>query len=262
MDGVRKPSTTDIAFQKRPGSERLNCCSVNAARGFGMISDWALMTERPAAPGGTGMLLLNWYGPGKLSATVPGGPRVEVVEETDYPREGKVDLTINPSKEMWFALKLRVPHWSHRTTVSLNGNAMQGVTAGAYYLIHRAWRAGDRVSVQFDFSPQAWVGERECAEKVSLYRGPLLLAYESAEGDPLPTIDLKRIASGPALIPSRGVVELDAPVAGDNNVRLIDYGSAGSGGKRYVTWLPARDAKPVEFSKANPSRRVPIGGQP
>ena len=32
MDGTRVPSTTAIAFQKRPGSEQLNCCSVNAAR--------------------------------------------------------------------------------------------------------------------------------------------------------------------------------------------------------------------------------------
>ena len=45
MDGCRVPNTVDIAFQIRPGSEQLNCCSVNAARGFGMISDWALMRQ-------------------------------------------------------------------------------------------------------------------------------------------------------------------------------------------------------------------------
>jgi len=37
MDGLRKPSTIDHRFQKRPGSEQLNCCSVNAARGFGLL---------------------------------------------------------------------------------------------------------------------------------------------------------------------------------------------------------------------------------
>ena len=56
MDGVRKASAHDIVFQAREGSPELNCCSVNGARGFGMISDWALMRA------GDG-LLVNWYGP-------------------------------------------------------------------------------------------------------------------------------------------------------------------------------------------------------
>ena len=46
MDGVRvQQHEADIAFQIRPGSEEINCCSANAPRGFGMISDWALMTD-------------------------------------------------------------------------------------------------------------------------------------------------------------------------------------------------------------------------
>ena len=65
MDGKRIPNTTAIAFQKRPGSEELNCCSVNAARGFGLISDCALMTDDEG-------LILNWYGPSTMSAKAEG----------------------------------------------------------------------------------------------------------------------------------------------------------------------------------------------
>jgi DUF1680 family protein len=129
-------------------------------------------------------------------------------------------------------------------------------------VIDRQWRAGDRVAIRLDFSPQMWVGERECGGKVSLYRGPLLLAYEPAgQGNPLPTIDLKRLAN-PPVIQGRGIVELDAPIEGGGAARLIDYGSAGAGGKRYVTWLPARDVNPAEFSQANPSRRVLVDSKP
>ena len=39
MDGVRKASAHDIVFQARAGSPELNCCSVNAARALGLISD-------------------------------------------------------------------------------------------------------------------------------------------------------------------------------------------------------------------------------
>ncbi len=59
--GVRRPSMVEIAFQKRPGSEQLNCCSVNAPRGIGILADWAGMQNDKG-------LALNWYGPGKITA--------------------------------------------------------------------------------------------------------------------------------------------------------------------------------------------------
>jgi chemotaxis signal transduction protein len=55
MDGVRRASAHEIVFQSREGTPELNCCSVNSARGFGMISDWALMRDADG-------LLVNWYG--------------------------------------------------------------------------------------------------------------------------------------------------------------------------------------------------------
>jgi DUF1680 family protein len=57
MDGVRRASADEIVFQARAGSPELNCCSVNGARGFGMIGDWALLHDADG-------LILNWYGPG------------------------------------------------------------------------------------------------------------------------------------------------------------------------------------------------------
>ncbi len=110
MDGRRIPSTEDISFQIRPGAEQLNCCSVNAARGFGMISEWALMGEagsadRPAA------LVLNWYGPSTFSARV-ADTRVTLTQETLYPRDGHIEMAVQPEKPVRFPLKLRIPYWS------------------------------------------------------------------------------------------------------------------------------------------------------
>jgi DUF1680 family protein len=177
MDGTRVPSTTSIAFQKRPGSEQLNCCSVNAARGFGMISDWALMQE--AAPAA---LVLNWYGPSTISASVAGVP-VTLRQETDYPRQSRIELHVEPGKETQFALKLRIPHWSAATKCSVNGKAV-AAQAGTYCTLDRRWKPGDRVTLDLDMRLRAWVGERECAGKVSLYRGPLLLAHDAGARAP------------------------------------------------------------------------------
>ena len=45
MDGIRRASAHSIVFQAREGSPELNCCSVNSARGFGHVSDWAVMRD-------------------------------------------------------------------------------------------------------------------------------------------------------------------------------------------------------------------------
>jgi DUF1680 family protein len=171
MDGVRVPSSVDIAFQKRPGSEGLSCCSVNAARGFGMVGDWALLVDEH------GGLVLNWYGPCKLGAKVGSTP-VALSVVSEYPRSGHIVIRVEPESAKRFSLKLRIPHWSKTTTVSVNGALRAGVAAGSYYALDREWRAGDEVALELDMGIHYWAGEKNCAGKVALYRGPILLAWE------------------------------------------------------------------------------------
>ena len=176
MDGVRKPSTEEIAFQKRPGSEEVNCCSANGPRGFGMISDWALMTDGRA-------LVLNGYGPSVMTARV-GEVRVTLKQETAYPRDGRIRLEVVPDRAAALPLRLRIPHWSERTRVAVNGVDVPGVRAGTYLTLERSWAPGDTVEIDLDMRLHYWAGERECAGRTSIYRGPLLLAYRL--GAPVP----------------------------------------------------------------------------
>jgi DUF1680 family protein len=175
MDGVRIPSTEDIAFQIRAGSEQLNCCSVNAPRGLGMIGDWALMRQ-PSA------LVLNWYGPSTMETSIDGVD-LSLCQTTDYPRVGHIDLRVSCSRAVKFALKLRVPHWSRNSSISVNGQPIP-CQSGNYAVLDRVWRTGDLVSIDFDMSLRYWVGEREEAGKTSVYRGPLLFALEAVPIEP------------------------------------------------------------------------------
>ena len=169
MDGKRLPSTEAISFQIRPGSEELNCCSANSARGFGLISDWALMADADG-------LIVNWYGQCEMKTQVEG-QSVVLRQRTDYPRTGRILLDISPAKEAEFTVKLRVPHWSKSATISVNGIAEKNVKSGQYAAIRRRWKQGDLVEIDLDMSPHFWVGQRECQGKTSIYRGPILLAY-------------------------------------------------------------------------------------
>lgn len=170
MDGRRIPSTTDIAFQIRPGSEELNCCSVNAARAFGMIAEWALLRD------GDG-LVLNWYGPSQITTQINNIP-VSIHQTTRYPLDGKIEILVNPKSPARFPLKLRIPHWSTDSTLKINGVPVS-VQPGHYAVIDRKWKSGDRIEIKLDMSLRFWKGKQEYKDRTSIYRGPILLTYES-----------------------------------------------------------------------------------
>lgn len=251
MDGARVNSTTDIAFQIRPGSEEINCCSANAPRGFGMIGDWALMTDS------TG-LVLNWYGPSSMAAKL-NGATVTITQETDYPRDGRIALKVSPERVMKFPLKLRIPHWSAKSRVRVNGQPVPDVKPGAYVALDRDWKSGDIVQVDLDMSLHYWVGERECTGKASIYRGPLLLVYElPRKGDQAApefdaaTMNGRVVPDSGALWPPMLLMEFTG--ADGKKVRLRDFGTAGDRGAKYLSWLKVQHVKPAAFSEANPLR--------
>jgi DUF1680 family protein len=253
MDGTRKASAHDIVFQARAGSPELNCCSVNGARGLGMISDWALMTS-------TDRLILNWYGRSTMTARLPSGNTLTLAQETDYPRESQVKLRLTPARPEKFALKLRIPHWSRSTRVKVNGQTVNRVTPGSYLTLDQRWKRGDVVDIDFDFSLHFWAGERECANKVSIYRGPLLLTYDrrfnEMDPDQVPSLDAGtlsgRTVNSVNWLPPMLLQEFTA--TDGRRVRLCDFGSAGAGGSPYRSWLDVKGVAKAEFSRSNPLR--------
>ena len=255
MDGLRLAAPHHIMFHAREGAPELNCCSVNGPRVLGMLGDWAVMGAADTT------VLVNYYGPSKITVTVGGGVKLTLTQQTDYPRTGRVNLKISPSKAAAFVLKLRIPYWSARTSVRLNGDRLSHVQAGSYLVIDRRWRRGDRVQIELDMSLHYWTGEKQCAGKVSIYRGPILLTYDrrfnDIDPDDVPALSgvglrgrhvpTARFSPPPMLLLQfRGE---DAKM-----VRLCDFASAGEAGSPYLSWLTVRDASKAPFSPQNPLR--------
>lgn len=258
MGGVRIASAQAIVFQSREGTHELNCCSVNSVRGFGLLSDWAVVQAGPGA------LNLNYYGPGRIDVPLAGtGKKKNIVtlrQTTEYPFEPKVTLAVSPSAAAEFTINLRIPRWSTQTKVKVNGQAVRGVTAGRYLALTRRWKKGDKIEIVFDFTLHAWTGRWEAKGKASIYRGPILLAYDrrynTMDPDKLPAIALDNLKPRKAewkhWLPPRLLLEF---TAGDGSkVRLCDFGSAGQGGSPYLSWLPKTDAPSTlpEFFAPNP----------
>ena len=135
---------------------------------------------------------------------------------------------------------------------------------------------------------RAWAGEREAAGRASVYRGPLLLAYDQRLNaldpgplllddrqrlnrlDPgaLPVLSAARLrAAGPAGRRGRGLAAATGAGAPLLTLRvptergdliLCDFASAGAAGTPYLSWLPFEGLRPVAFSRDNPLRQAPL----
>ncbi|HEV8293420.1 MAG TPA: hypothetical protein VGP94_15895, partial [Tepidisphaeraceae bacterium] len=214
---------------------------------------WALMSENDDT------LVLNWYGPSMMTASV-AGISVMLEQQTDYPRDGRVIIKVNPKQPAIFKLKFRIPQWSHQTQISINGSTWTDrIKPATYLVLNREWKSGDEVILDLDLTPHIWAGEKECAGKASIYRGPILLAYNLPNKTALPTLDVKQISQATL---KRGALWITLQIPSENGpIELMDYASAGAGGVRYATWLPMNDPPRTPFSKTRPLPTAPGADQ-
>lgn len=262
MNGKRAASAHGIVFQARPGTPELNCCSVNGPRGLGMLSEWAVLTNL------AGDLIISYYGPMRADVTLSRGQKLRVIQETEYPRDGRISITISPEKPAEFAVLLRIPAWSKKATVRLNGKAVDGLSAGAYFQVKRKWESRDKVQLDLDMPLHTWIGDEEMAGKISLYRGPLLLAYDQKynafDCNEVGTLDYQDL-SFQIIEPPAGqfppIIFLQFRSVDGREMNLRDFASSGAYGTEYLSWMPVVNAPPPPFRLKEPrnGQRIPAG---
>jgi DUF1680 family protein len=250
MDGVREASAHSIVFQARAGTPELNCCSVNGPRALGMLTEWAVMAD-------TNGLVVNWHGPGEYTAKLQDGTRVRLTSTTEFPFTNDVRWKVNvDGKTRRFPIRFRIPGWSTTATLRIDRKPAEGVSPGRYCECNRSWRNGDRVDIDLDISLRLQPGDREAAGKVSLYRGPILLAYDqhfnSFDEPALPLVDANGLGQARRVVSSVSMstdplspeLLIDLPIK-DRSLRLCDFASAGATGTRYRSWLPGTNLPPA-----------------
>jgi DUF1680 family protein len=289
VDGVREASAHTIVFQSRFGTPELNCCSVNAPRGLGMLSEWGVMQTAEG-------IAVNYYGPCEVSLKLPDGTPLRLRQETRYPAEAEVRLIVGLQQEAEFPLRLRIPQWSQQSHASVNGSRVEGVRPGTYLMLKRRWKDGDTVELSLDLSLRYWTGELSKRGKAALYRGPLLLAFDqkfnSVDTDAILPLDLGNLKLEPAEPPAdcrfQPLVLLRVPTTTPENhpeveqlrdgsavraagapmqqvpgsVVLCDFATAGAHGTDYRAWLPVVTAAPALFYLERPRDEERIAAGP
>ncbi|HKJ42950.1 MAG TPA: beta-L-arabinofuranosidase domain-containing protein, partial [Sunxiuqinia sp.] len=129
------------------------------------------------------------------------GNKVAVSQETDYPWQGNVKVSVSPEKENSFAVCLRIPDWTNnqpvpsdlytfekpvdnRLSIKVNGEPAAYSQEKGYAVITRDWKKGDVIdySMPMDIrrvkaNPQV----KDDEGKVALERGPIVYCVEGAD---------------------------------------------------------------------------------
>lgn len=153
------------------------CCQHNHGMGWPYYAEHLVMAT---SDNGLATML---YAANETTAKVGAeGHTVRLTEDTEYPFEEKVTLTVHTGGEgVTFPLYLRVPAWSDKTAVSLNGKSLSVAGAeGKYVRIEREWQDGDKVELEMPMSVTSQVWQQNKGS-VSVNYGPMTLSLKIKE---------------------------------------------------------------------------------
>ena len=165
------------------------CCVGNIPRTLLMLPTW-MYAKSPDA------VYVNLFAASRVKIPGVAGTTVELAQETDYPRSGKVALTVTPGAARRFRLHVRMPDWNasglYRTepaarsapVVRVNGVAAKAAARNGYAVLDRTWKTGDRVEFEAAVQP-ARVRPSAKVEalkgRVALRHGPLIYNIEARD---------------------------------------------------------------------------------
>ncbi|MFM2146816.1 MAG: hypothetical protein RL732_1652, partial [Bacteroidota bacterium] len=167
------------------------CCPANIARLVASVGDYIYARNDQA-------VWVNLF-IGSETRVPIGKQMVSLRQQTRYPWEGKVELSVDVDKPASFALYLRYPNWSGdqqgsiyqpllsadtSAVLLLNGTAVTYTREHGYLKVDRKWKKGDRLSYSFPMEPQlvkAYPGIRQDEGRLAIQRGPLVYCVEGAD---------------------------------------------------------------------------------
>ena len=172
----QRPWGTDGPESNLYGLEpNFGCCTANFHQGWPKFT--ASLVMRTGASSQDEGLAAAAYAPCEVR-TIIRGRQVHLIEETNYPFQGKVKFTINPESAVRFPLQIRIPAWAAGTTIDVNGQPASSPAAGSFATVDRTWKSGDRVEISFPFQPRV---SRGFNDSIAIERGPLVFSYGIGE---------------------------------------------------------------------------------
>ena len=202
LDGTLYCYRNPLAFDPSTGDKIRNpwydvtCCPPNLERTFGSLPGYFYSTSADG-------IYVHLYDNSELNWHLENGVGLKVVQKTNYPWDGNVEITVTPAEPSEFTFYLRVPGWADQAQVAVNAKSLTGAKAGTYLPIRRRWSPGDTIQLRVEVMPQVIEANPRVADdtgRVAIQRGPLIYCLE--EIDQPTGISLSDVAVIPGRQPS------------------------------------------------------------
>ncbi len=185
----------------------LSCCPTNLARIIPQVGGLAYARDKKN-------IYTNLYVAGQATIKL-GGATVKIAQQTDYPWNGKVRLTVTPAKASQFGLNLRIPGWARGrpvpsdlyrfgntkvqpVTLKINGQAADASPkVDGYVHLQRTWKPGDIVELNLPMDVRRVYAHKKIkgnVGKTAMMRGPIVYCIEAADN---PEVNIPRIILPP-----------------------------------------------------------------
>jgi DUF1680 family protein len=170
-----------------------SCCPTNLVRFLPSIPGYVYASRGR-------QLFVNLFVAGHAEVSLDG-LAVKVRQETRYPWEGRVTLTLDPEHEDAFTLRVRVPGWARGRpvpsglyryagsgeapyTLAVNGTRVLPELDRGFAVLRRRWRPGDTVELALPMAVRRVLSDERVkadAGRVALERGPLVYCAEAVD---------------------------------------------------------------------------------
>jgi DUF1680 family protein len=183
LDGTLYCYRNPLAFDPSSGEKIRNpwydttCCPPNLERTFASLPGYFYSTSKDG-------IYLHLYDNCELNWHLENGVGLKVTQKTNYPWDGRIEVTVSPAQPSNFTVYLRIPGWSEGAEIAVNGKAITGATPGQYLAISRPWSPGDVIHLQMEMPVQALQANPQVADdtgRVAVQRGPLVYCLEELD---------------------------------------------------------------------------------
>ncbi len=180
-----------------------SCCPTNMCRFL------------PSVPGyiyaqGENKIYVNLYVTSSSKIELNGKVQVSIVQESQYPWDGNVKISVSGENPGKFALCLRIPGWAKNQPVPgdlyayslpekdsfaivLNGQKIAVQSDKGYAVIDREWKQGDAVNLSLPMQIRQVVANKSVKDdlgKVAIERGPIVYCLEAIDNEDIDNVSI------------------------------------------------------------------------
>jgi len=183
LDGKTYCYRNPLAFDPTTGDKIRNawydttCCPPNIERTLASLPGYFYSTAKDG-------IYVHLYDNSELRWRLDSGTHLQLTQKTNYPWDGDVRLTVAASEPEEFTVYVRVPGWSKKTAVRVDGRPVSGVVAGQYLALRRRWSGANVIEMAFDMEPQILRANPAVADdtgRVAIQRGPIVYCMEGVD---------------------------------------------------------------------------------